>query len=279
MSEYIEYEKSKVPLSAITLENICGTEETTLVSFWAPRREEVQRFVEIAKTVHKGKGKPKILDVGCGNGFLAYLLAATGEVEVIGLDPDESLIKENLYAHPSLRLEVGDSQDAVERYGGRNFDVVLNSWMPNGLNLTPDIRNIGAKVIIYIEEAGGATGCPDYNYQEFLYDGAGQQGRPNPISPEDAISYHPGGNYQKIFSWSGPACDEVQFLARRLKNEKAYISRNKDLNFIEIQFRRDVIIPKIPKIIIPDSEKYAWEKDLERFKGPVNRMRKENEYQ
>src|SRR3989338_9890708 len=106
--------------------------------FWMPRREEIQRFIEIAGAVHEGGGKPKILDVGCGNGFLAYLLAITNEVDVIGMDPNGLLFEKTPYVHKNLTLEVGNSQDAITRYGNKNLDMVINSWMPDGINLTPD---------------------------------------------------------------------------------------------------------------------------------------------
>jgi SAM-dependent methyltransferase len=285
MSEHIKYQMNGTQLSDITLENICGAEGVAPVSYWAPRREEIQRFVEIAKAVHTGEGRPRILDVGCGTGFLAYLLAETGEVDVIGLDPEQSLIQGSPYSHSNLELEVGDSNDAVEKYGVQDFDIVLNSWMHGGLNLTPDIRNIGAKAIIYIKERE-ATGVPDYDYKEFIYDDgfdewdddADQHKRPNPISSENGISYHPGRDYQRAFEWSGPACSEVQGLGRKLKDPNAYVGIDRDLNFIDIQFRRDVQIPEIPEMNIPDSDKYAWEAALERFKGPVDEMKRYEEF-
>ncbi len=131
------------------------------VMYWMPRREEIQRFIEIAGAVHEGEGRPKILDVGCGNGFLAYLLAITLEVEVIGMDPNGLLFQNTSYVHENLSLEVGNSQDAVRKYKNKNLDMVINSWMPGGINLTPDIRDIGAKTIAYIIESGGSTGI-DY---------------------------------------------------------------------------------------------------------------------
>ena len=279
MSEPRKYKMNRTPLRDITWENICGNLDVAAVSFWAPRREEIQRFVEIAKSVHVGKGRPRILDVGCGTGFLAYLLAETGEVNVIGLDPEESLINNNPYLHPNLQLEVGDSMDAVKRYKTQDLDIVINSWMPGGLNLTPDIRDIGAKAIIYIREIQ-ATGIPEYKYKEFFYEegfdkwhnDAEQHRIANPISPEDGISYHPGRDYQRVFGWSGPACSEVQNLVRKMKDQSFYLGTDSDLNIIDIQFKRNIPIPEIPRINIPDSNKYVWELDLERSKGPVNNM-------
>ena len=94
----------------------------------------------------------------------------------------------------------------------------------------------------------------------------------NPISPEDGISYHPGRDYQRVFGWSGPACSEVQNLVRKMKDQSFYLGTDSDLNIIDIQFKRNIPIPEIPRINIPDSNKYVWEVDLERSKGPVNNM-------
>jgi SAM-dependent methyltransferase len=285
--EHKKYEMKGTPLSAITLENICGTDGIAPASYWAPRREEIQRFVDIAKTVHTGEGKPRVLDVGCGTGFLAYLLAETGGVNVIGLDPQESLISGSTYSHPDLRLEVGDSRDAVERYSGQDFDLVISSWMPYQLNLTPNIRDIGAKVIVYIKEAGGATGVPHYEYKEFTYDegfsewddDAEGHREPNPVTLENGISYHPGENYQRAFEWSGPAASEVQDIARRLSGERVFGFGDVDYNLIDIQFRKDVPIPDdIPRTPVSDSQKYQWETGLEQVKGLPEPMRRHEEF-
>jgi SAM-dependent methyltransferase len=243
--QHKKYVMDSIPFEEITLGNICGTRTTQPVSYWAPRREEIQRFVEIAKLVHNREGRPKVLDVGCGNGFLAYLLARTGEVDVVGLDPEQELISSSVYSHPNLRLEVGDSRTAVERYRGKNLDLVLNSWMPYGLDLTPDIRNIQAKAIAYISEYNGATGV----YR---------------------VSCEPGKDYKRVFGWVGPSLTEVQDIAKRFEGDSrdCFSSSGFDYNDIDIQFRKDVPLPKeVPRIQIPDSEKYRWERELERKKS------------
>jgi SAM-dependent methyltransferase len=265
--------------SEVTLENICSSRESFPISYWAPRREEIQRFIEIAKAVHTGEGKPKILDIGCGVGFLAYLLAETGEVEVIGMDPIEYIETDNPYQLPNLKLEVGNSKDAVERYANQNFDVVLNSWMPCGLNLTPDIRDIEAKVIIYIKERE-ATGIPGYQYGEYIYEdgfeeyeiGAEEHRVPNPIAYEDGVSYEPGKNYSRAFNWSGPSFCEINDFVEKLKNPDAYVGPDKNLNYVDIQFRKDVKIPVFDKIKISDLDKYNWERGLELMAGPLEPM-------
>lgn len=292
MSEHIEYEMAGKPIESITLDNICGNGENRPLSYWAPRREEIQRFVEIAKAVLQRKGKPKVLDAGCGTGFLAYLMAETGEVDVVGLDPDESLVNGSLYSHPNLKLEVGDSTDAVRRYANQDIDMVISSWMPGELNLTPDIRNIGARTIVYVKEAGGATGVPPDGWLIIFFKILTMQAledylnkdvfKPKPkVSREDRISYEPGQNYVRAYGWSGPAATEIKNIARRLRGEKEVTFSlrerifgfgKKDRNLIDIQVRKDIPIPGIPSITINESQKYGWEKDLEKVKGPLKEM-------
>ena len=284
MAEHRKYAMAVIPFNDITIENICGSSSRVPVIYWAPRREEIQRFVEIAKAVHTGEGKPRIIEVGCGTGFLAYLLAATGEVDIIGLDPNESLVKNTPYLHPNLSLKVGDSEDAYAMGRRQNFDVVLNSWMPLGLNLTPDIRNIGAKAIIYAKESG-STGILDYDYREFLYEDGFDEGdddveqhrQLNPVSPQNGISNHPGNRYRRAFEWFGPACSNIQDIAPMMRHGN-YGRINSSLNCIDIQLRNDIPIPEIPDVIIEDSNKYCWEADLDRFSGIVKPMERYEEF-
>ena len=286
-TKHKRYLMNVIPFNRITLENICGKENTPPASYWAPRREEIQRFVDIAKAVYVRKGKPIVLDVGCGTGLLAYLLAQTGEVEVIGLDPDKSLIKESTYHHQNLKLEVGDSGYAVKKYSSQDVDLVINSWMPYQLNLTPDIRKIGARVIAYIKEGGGATGVPDYDYEKLLSDegfdswddDAENHSLPNSLTPENGISYHPGDNYRRAFEWSGPSAIEVQEIAEKLKGKRFLRYGNSNYNLIDIQFRKDLPIPdKIPRTLIVDSQKYKWESGLEKIKGPPYPMQRSQRF-
>jgi len=273
MSEYINRDGNS--LRDLTLDIICGAEGATIVSYWIPRKAEIQRFVEIAKVVHTEGGKPTVLDVGCGKGFLAYLLAETGEVNVVGVDPEKSLIETSPYSHPNLQLAVGDSKSAVERYNCQDLDIVINSWMPNQLNLTPDIRAIGAKVIVYIKELGGATGISEYDFESNERNNAEKQKPPNLINQENRISYHPGRNYQRVFEWFGPTAEEIRKI---LTNTGLQGFEDKDYNRIDIQFRKDVPIPELPDIIIQDSKKYPWEPKLEKIKGLLEPVRSCEEF-
>ena len=46
-------------------------------------------------------------------------------------------------------------------------------------------------------------------------------------------------------------------------------SFRENYNFIEIQLRKDIPDFSMPEINIPESEKYRWEKDLEKVIGPL----------
>lgn len=275
MSEDKDLPMKGILIEKITLENICGTSTQAATSCWAPRREEIQRFVELAKYVHQGPGKPRILDVGCGTGFLSYLLALTGEVEVIGIDPEEERIKNSPYSHPNLKLEVGDARDAVKKYRNEGdnddlfflfddedeentgVDVVLNSWMPEGVNLTPDIRRINAPCIIYVRDKGGSTGT-DMNEDVSLSNWA------------DQVSYDPGNDYDHAFSWSGHSMPEIRWLAQGMKKED--LTGFRQANIIEMQFRKGISLSEVPKVSVSESDKYSWEKELDRVGDPLEDM-------
>jgi SAM-dependent methyltransferase len=264
MPEHYRYSMHPRPFHEITLENICGLKP---VSYWVPRREEIQRIVEIAKAV--STGMPKILDVGCGTGFVAYLLALTNEVKVAGFDPDSSLLKDSPYRHPNLRLAVGDSLDALHLLSGK-VDVVINSWMPTELNLTPDIRNIKAQAIVYVKDAGGGTGIPASDYSPYIIEGDcdRQARKKNPVPKSDFVSYEPGENYRSAFMWRGPTVREIRLHVLGMDDEGI---KEHDYNIVEVQLQKNMAIPKLPAIAAP--EKYRWEASLEKLKGEADRIR------
>ena len=241
-------------INKINLEQLCGTlgSKKGNLSHWPVRREEIQRIVEIAKTVYSGEGKPVILDVGCGNGFLSYLLAETDEVKVIAIDPKKSLINKSKYRHPNLKLEIGSSKTALEKYQNQ-VDLVFNSWMPQDINLTPDIRSINAQAIIYVEERG-ATGVQRFEL----------------IGQEDKRSYEPGKNYREVLSWHGPTCSEIQMRAYLLKNNKnLYVGTNYNCNIIEAQLRNDLPIPELD---VPHKEAYPWEAEMQKLEVQLDKI-------
>jgi len=140
----------------------------------------------------------RILEVGCGSGYIASLLAQAG-AQVIGIDPalaeGHAERPSKTYSHPDLELlplkldaVMLDHQESgrramrlLERKGrkamssaamlksriGEGIDLVLSAWMEYGMNLTPAIREIGAGAIFYIKSSLGGTGIEDGNCGHF----------------------------------------------------------------------------------------------------------------
>ena len=74
-------------------------------------------------------GWPKpasILDIGCGNGYLAAALTEAGW-QVTGIDMSQSGIDQAKRAHPEIDFLVGSAEeDLKERYGPEVFDIVIS---------------------------------------------------------------------------------------------------------------------------------------------------------
>ncbi|MCA3246911.1 MAG: methyltransferase domain-containing protein [Azospirillum sp.] len=68
----------------------------------------------------------RVLDVGCGNGYLAHRLAADAGAEVVGVDIVPANVEKarKLHAHPCARFEIGDILRAIPE---GPFDVVVMS--------------------------------------------------------------------------------------------------------------------------------------------------------
>jgi len=171
-------------IDKVKLSDIHGSNKQARVSFFLPKKQEIEAIVKIAKQITK-KERPIILDIGCGNGFLAYLLAKTNKVEVIGIDPNSDLIEESIkkgiYKSKNLKLEVGTAKSAI-KYKDK-VDIIINSWMPSGVDFTKDIKKINPKAIVYVryKDNEKMTGKQFGLFQ----------------------SYHPGLHYHLFLRWRG----------------------------------------------------------------------------
>lgn len=283
------YQK-KIPLllfDQVSIHTICGNEEVEPQCYWAPKREEIQRFVEIAKAMHpfgksfrspstsplisgiripslfSGNGLPVILDVGCGTGFLSYLLAKTEEVNVIAMDPDAELLRSSSYRHPNLHYIPGTAEDSFILFKDASLDMVINSWMPTYEDLGRPIRAMKPKAITYIIEIGGGTGIYDYDaYKRFLE----EHPEMKDIPFEEIYSYQAGPDFRQALEWKGPSCSEVGHISTAiLRGRRESMVSIVNMNLIVAHVRNDIPFQYLPPITISTCEEYAWERDLEGF--------------
>jgi SAM-dependent methyltransferase len=70
-------------------------------------------------------GNPSVLDLGCGHGWLAGLIAESG-AQVSGIDGSAGLIALARARHPGLRFEVADLTDGLPRDLHGPFDLVVS---------------------------------------------------------------------------------------------------------------------------------------------------------
>ena len=125
------------------------------VAPYYPLRGEIRT---IAYYIRQVAENPVICDLHAGNGFIGSLLAREG-FKIIGLrDPK---------AKPN---QIADFYDA-SCYEMRTmalrevtfpFDVAFSSWMPSGVNMTPEIIKHEPKLIVYVhtDHVDKSTGVP-----------------------------------------------------------------------------------------------------------------------
>jgi 2-polyprenyl-3-methyl-5-hydroxy-6-metoxy-1,4-benzoquinol methylase len=88
----------------------------------------------------------RVLDVGCGNGAVAYDLAKRAEAEVVGIEllPENIAQAQTCYQHPRVRFMVGD---ALKSLPDEHFDVVILSNVLEHLKARPSfLRRLQEKV-------------------------------------------------------------------------------------------------------------------------------------
>lgn len=84
----------------------------------------VPPIMKLAGDVRPGM---RVLDIGCGNGYIASLYMEKG-CSVVGVDPSESGIEHARKAHPGGRFEIDlATPDLRERLGEEPFDLVISA--------------------------------------------------------------------------------------------------------------------------------------------------------
>jgi radical SAM superfamily enzyme YgiQ (UPF0313 family)/SAM-dependent methyltransferase len=91
------------------------------------RWETIRRFVEriLGPPPTNGAAKPRILDLGCGRGWLTHLASRYGNCE--GIDPVGEVIKVARRHFPDLIFHVGTAGTILERPDFTPYDIVLSS--------------------------------------------------------------------------------------------------------------------------------------------------------
>jgi SAM-dependent methyltransferase len=83
----------------------------------------------------------RVLDIGCGNGLLAFDMAARAGVRVVGLDIDADKIADARarHVHPNLEFRIGDAAGAPLRGPEGPFDTVVLSNVLEHLRDRPEL--------------------------------------------------------------------------------------------------------------------------------------------
>ncbi len=97
--------------------------------------QALAEYINTRKATIKPKGKMTILEIGAGNGKLAhylnkYLEAIKCDAKVIATDSGEWNLDENIFPVEKLT-----HKEAIRKY---RPDLIICSWMPRGIDLTPD---------------------------------------------------------------------------------------------------------------------------------------------
>lgn len=95
----------------------------------------------------------RILDLGCGRGWLTYVVDVYGEC--LGIDPVEPVIEFARSRFPHLRFEVGTADDLLGDGRGGEFDVVIASEVIE--HVPPAERQRFVKAIRSLLRPGGAA--------------------------------------------------------------------------------------------------------------------------
>jgi SAM-dependent methyltransferase len=99
-----------------------------------PALEEAQRLGSILPLVSRaarshareyGSAQMQMLDLGCGRGWLTYVLDLFGPCE--GVDPVADVIEAARSHFPRLRFFVGTARDLLERGFAAHYDLVVSS--------------------------------------------------------------------------------------------------------------------------------------------------------
>ncbi|MGZ9675101.1 class I SAM-dependent methyltransferase [Flavobacterium sp. GNP001] len=92
-----------------------------------PNKEELLRWhiiKDFIETVESDQKKIKILDLGCGRGWLTHLMSNHGEV--LGVEPVKEVFFHAKKLFPDIKFKCGTTKDLIKKYKD-NFDLIVSS--------------------------------------------------------------------------------------------------------------------------------------------------------
>ncbi len=233
----------------ISLKDFFPPKNKEPITWFIPRKKDIERIVRLAEVLNSKKDTPLILDVGAGGGFLAYLLARTGRVKVIAVEPNKELIKRTKFKCKNIKMIAR----GIESFRSKQkFEIAINSFMPYKLDLSPLIKKtIRPKAIIYIQDKKMALER-NYTYLDLIID---DRRKIFDYKIDSSRSYDPDEGYKKVFAWdvysAGYPCKKIP----RLGCE------------IEVQLREDLEIFDATSVFNVNRQKeYKWESQIKSLK-------------
>lgn len=236
--------------SEVTLKDFFPPKNKEPLTWWIPRRLDIEKLVKLAEVLNQGDDWPCILDVGAGNGFLAYLLAKTERVKVIGIEPNKRLIERTRFKHRNMGLIARKIEFFVPN---KRIDMVINSFMPYRLDFSPLIkRTIRPAAFVYIQDKK-IRDKRNYIYMDLKID---ERKSRFEYKIDKRLSFSPDDGYEKAFGWNVYSAGNA--------DRKKMPSLDCE---VEVQLKKD--IGNINKDLIFDvrhKKEYRWEKEISQKK-------------
>lgn len=139
---------------SITISNFTDKDAAGFLAYWIPRSLDILFIREFFMAA----GCSNILDLGCSNGFLGWLLAGDGlSVHGIDISPD---IENPPFKKAELSREISDGSSLAPG----DFDGVFLSWPNQGKNLAPVVLKPNPRAVVYVIETTGLTGDQEMRY-------------------------------------------------------------------------------------------------------------------
>lgn len=181
----------------------------------------------------------------------------------------------------SWRRHVTEITEGLERHirqAPEHYDLVINSWMPPGVDLTKEVREANGAAILYILERYGATGCRSDSVFP---------SNPHHVGHEE--SYNPGTTYKSRLGWISHSTPQLGYMMKDPSN--TFWERHGFSSFDPLPFSNGFVVQtkkiygKVPLELEPNAAgikvrgEYPWEKELAKRGGeisPVAELRDEN---